>query len=309
MFAIGQYLLVAATLLTIVALLTSIVGFARRHEHAAARAGVPVAAGSAGGTGGSVLTVERPAVDTIGHGAGSGEVTGLVWYASRMVWIALACLTGSLVARVLVTGHGPFTNQHEFATSFAWGVLVAYVWFEWRYRVRTLSLAVLPVAAGMLLYALAQPSEVKPLIPALQNNLLLTLHIATAVLAYGGAAVSFAAAVLYLIRPKVAWRGLPSRDLLDEIGYRGAIFTYPMLTAMLVLGAIWADIAWGRYWSWDPKETASLVIWLIYSAYLHARVVRDWRGDRAAWLLIAGFAAVLFTFFGNHFFTGMHAYG
>jgi len=304
MFELGQYLLVAATLLVIVALLANIVGFSRSHEHAREHA---YAGASPAGHGG-VLLDERPRPD-IDLGAGAVAPHGLVWYSSRLVWIALALLTGSLLARMIVTGHGPFTNQHEFATSFAWGVLVAYVWFEWRYRVRTLSLAVLPVAAGILLYALAQPTEVKPLIPALQNNLLLTVHIATAVLAYGGAAVSSAAAVLYLVRPHVRWRGLPGRELLDEIGYRGAIFAYPMLTAMIVLGAIWADVAWGSYWSWDPKETASLVTWLIYSAYLHARVVRDWRGDKAAWLLVIGFGAVLFTFFGNHFFGGMHAYG
>ena len=71
----------------------------------------------------------------------------------------------------------------------------------------------------------------------------------------------------------------------------------------------WADVAWGSYWSWDPKETASLVTWLIYGAYLHARVVRGWRGDRAAWLLVVGFGAVLFTYFGNLFFGGLHSYG
>lgn len=306
-FEISQFLLMASTALVVIALVANLVGFSRNHERAADREPVAVRHGA----GGSVMLAERPVAPSAegGRGAGSGRATGLIWYGSRMVWVALACLTGSLVARAVVTGHGPFTNQHEFAVSFAWGVLVAYVWFEYRYAVRTLSLAVLPVAAGMLMYALAQDSEVRPLVPALQNSLLLTFHIATAVLAYGGAAVSFAAAVMYLLRGRVAWRGLPSRDLLDEIGYRGAIFTYPMLTAMLVLGAIWADIAWGHYWSWDPKETASLVTWLIYGAYLHARVVRDWRGDKAAWLLILGFAAVLFTYFGNHFFTGMHAYG
>jgi ABC-type transport system involved in cytochrome c biogenesis permease subunit len=75
-----------------------------------------------------------------------------------------------------------------------------------------------------------------------------------------------------------------------------------------VLGAVWAEQAWGTYWSWDPKETASLVTWLIYGAYLHARVVRGWRGRRAAWLLMLGFGAILLTFFGNLFFGGLHSY-
>jgi ABC-type transport system involved in cytochrome c biogenesis permease subunit len=77
---------------------------------------------------------------------------------------------------------------------------------------------------------------------------------------------------------------------------------------VVILGAVWADVAWGSYWSWDPKETASLLTWLVYGAYLHARVVRGWRGRRAAWLLMLGFACVLFTFFGNLFFGGLHSY-
>ena len=81
------------------------------------------------------------------------------------------------------------------------------------------------------------------------------------------------------------------------------------MTMVIVLGAVWAEIAWGRYWSWDPKETAALMTWLIYGAYIHARVTKDWRGNRSAWLLILGFVAVIFTFFGNHWFGGLHSYG
>jgi ABC-type transport system involved in cytochrome c biogenesis permease subunit len=83
---------------------------------------------------------------------------------------------------------------------------------------------------------------------------------------------------------------------------------FPFLTLTIVLGAVWADVAWGRYWGWDPKETASLVTWLIYGAYLHARVVRGWRGRKAAWLLVLGFGATLLTYFGNLFFGGLHSY-
>jgi ABC-type transport system involved in cytochrome c biogenesis permease subunit len=75
-----------------------------------------------------------------------------------------------------------------------------------------------------------------------------------------------------------------------------------------VLGALWADIAWGRYWGWDPKETASLVTWLLYGGYLHARLVAGWRGTRSNILLIVGFAGVLFTYFGNYFLGGLHSY-
>ena len=121
-------------------------------------------------------------------------------------------------------------------------------------------------------------------------------------------AIAFAAALLYLIQPEGGRWGLPKPEVLDEIGYRAVVVGFPFLTLTIILGAIWADTAWGTYWSWDPKETASLVTWLIYGAYLHARVMRGWRGNRAAWLLVLGFAATLFTYFGNLFFGGLHSY-
>lgn len=104
------------------------------------------------------------------------------------------------------------------------------------------------------------------------------------------------------------WKGWPRPEVLDDLGYKATVVTFPMLTLMLILGALWANVAWGRYWGWDPKETAALVTWLIYGAYLHARVTRSWRGSRSAWLLILGFVAVIFTYLGNLFFGGLHSY-
>lgn len=234
---------------------------------------------------------------------------GLAWYATAFTLMSLILLSAYIGLRMAVTGHGPFSNQHEFAVAFAWGILLAYVIFEWLYKLRTLSLAVLPVAMGMMIYALNLDATVNPLVPALQNSVMLTLHVGFAVVAYGTACVSFGAAVLWLVRPRIKAKRFPSQDTFDDIGYRAAALTFPLLTIMIVLGAIWADTAWGRYWGWDPKETAAFVTWLTYGAYLHARVVRNWRGKKAAWLLIIGFATVLFAYFGNHFFGGLHSYG
>ena len=214
------------------------------------------------------------------------------------------------VPRPADDGHRPrpFVTQYEFATSLAWGMLAAYCYFEWRYHARTLALFVLPMTVFALAYAGTQNSQVDPLVPALQNSLLLTIHIIVAIFAYGAFAISFAAAALTLWTPR-RWKHLvPKDDVLDRLGYRAVVIGFPLDTMVLILGAVWAEIAWGSYWSWDPKETASLVTWLIYGGYLHARVARGWTGRRAAWLLVIGFASVVLTFAGNAFFGGLHSY-
>jgi ABC-type transport system involved in cytochrome c biogenesis permease subunit len=229
-------------------------------------------------------------------------------YGSILGWLGFAFLTAWLVSRTLATGHGPFANMHEFAVAFAWGILGAYYWFERSYHQRVLGLLALPLATGMMLYAATVPSTIEPLVPALQNNLLLTVHVAVAIVAYGSFSIAFGAAVLFLIQPAGSRWGLPEPDILDEIGHKAVVIGFPFLTATIVLGAIWAEVAWGSYWSWDPKESASLVTWLIYAAYLHARVVRGWTGHRAAILLLIGFLSTLLTYFGNYFFGGLHSY-
>ncbi|MCL4535790.1 MAG: c-type cytochrome biogenesis protein CcsB [Bacteroidetes bacterium] len=238
-----------------------------------------------------------------------GKPKGVGRYASLFAGIGFVVLTLSLALRWAASGHAPFANQYEFAVSFAWGTLAAHLYFERRYRLRSLGALVVPVALALLVYAATIPSDIEPLVPALQNALLLTIHVAVAVVAYGTFAAGFGAALLYLlqIRGRIAW--LPTQDVLDEVGYRAVIVGFPMMALVIILGAVWADIAWGSYWSWDPKETASLVTWLIYGAYLHARATRGWRGSRAAGLLIIGFGATVFTFFSNLFLSGLHAYG
>ena len=255
----------------------------------------------------------------VGEGSREVKVTGgsrrtplrrftVAWWAAKSTQLALLLMTGVLITRTIATGHAPFSNHYEFAIAFTWGMLLAQVYFEWRYRIRTMSVITLPVILAMLIYASTMSYKPNPLMPALQNSPLLTLHVFTASLGYGAALVSFAAAVMYLLAPYVKWKGWPSRESLDELGYKATVVTFPMLTLMLILGSIWGNVAWGRYWGWDPKETAALVTWLIYGAYLHARVTRSWRGKKSAWLLVLAFAAVVFTYLGNLFFGGLHSY-
>jgi cytochrome c-type biogenesis protein CcsB len=157
-------------------------------------------------------------------------------------------------------------------------------------------------------------SKITPLVPALQSNWL-TIHVTTCFFGYASFAVSFGISILYLIRDKKrvqkekVSKWLPSTPILDEINYKSIVIGFPMLTLGIVTGAAWANYAWGSYWSWDPKETWSLITWFIYAAFLHARLTRDWRGRRAAILSIVGFTAVLFTYFGvNYLISGLHSY-
>ncbi len=301
MLKLSQYSLMAGLIMVGVALVCYVLALTLGRS--VRREPVMAHAGGRAEVGGVVTDLAAPPA------ASSGQRRSLALFGTYFSWLAAFFLTALLVLRTLATGHGPFTNQYEFSVAFAWGMVVAYIYFEHRYHVRTIALLVLPLALAMLLYALTVGATDNPLVPALQNNLLLTIHVAVAIVAYGAFSVSFAAAVLYLTQPEGGRPGWPKPALLDEIGYRAVIIGFPLLTMTVVLGAVWAEIAWGTYWSWDPKETASLLTWLIYGAYLHARVARGWVGRRAAWLLVAGFASVILTFFGNLFFGGLHSYG
>ena len=217
-------------------------------------------------------------------------------------------LTMVIIARWIETGHGPFSNMYEFAVAFAWGTVLMGFFFQRRYKTGAFLNIGLFIALLLLIFATVKHAQPEPLVPALQQSVLLSVHVASAVVAYGTLTIGFGAAVLFLIQQKRKSTLLPAADVLETVSYQSVIIGFPFLTALIVLGALWADIAWGRYWSWDPKETASLVTWLVYAAYLHARLMRGLRGTKAAMLLIVGFAAILLTFFGNFIFTGMHSY-
>lgn len=244
---------------------------------------------------------QRTALAGAGAGGGSIQVdrragVSLGTYGTLLVYLALAFLTASLIFRTIATGHGPFANMYEFSIAFAWGALAMYAYFERRYRQRVLGLIALPISLAMLLYAMTIPATIEPLVPALQNNLLLSVHVAVAIVAYGTFTVAFAAAILFLVQGESGRRGLPSRELLDEISYKAVVVGFPFLTLTIVLGAVWAEVAWGTYWSWDPKETWSLITWAIYLVLLHLRTI-GWRGRKMAFLSIIGFVFVLISFF------------
>jgi len=212
-------------------------------------------------------------------------------------------------------GHGriPLTNLYEALIGLSWTSVLLYLYIELRYKTRALGVLLLPIISISMAYASLSPtvsSTIEPLIPALQSNWL-TYHVITCFLGYSAFAVSLCAALVYLFK---AGRGsgdglFPAEERLDEIMYRMIAIGFLMLTLGIITGAVWANYAWGSYWSWDPKETWSLITWFVYAAVLHARITRGWRGKRMAVLSIIGFACVLFTFLGvNYLLPGLHSY-
>jgi len=217
------------------------------------------------------------------------------------------------------TGYGyiPLANMYESLIFFSWAIVLVYLIVDIRYHQRTIGVIASPLAVIAIAVTSLVPgvtSDVRPLIPALQSNWL-AIHVITCFLGYGAFAIAFGISVVYMIQSKressprgpISW--LPSAGQLDEINYKAIIIGFPMLTLGIITGAAWASYAWGSYWSWDPKETWSLITWFIYAAFLHARYTREWRGKKTALLSIVGFCAVIFTYFGvNFLLAGLHSY-
>jgi cytochrome c-type biogenesis protein CcsB len=259
----------------------------------------------------TLATAAGPAIVT--HQASLEPASqGIGRFATFLAWFGVAFQAASVLLRTIAAGHLPLSNMYEFSTTFILLAGLVYLLFERWYGVRQLGAVVLPLIVAMCAYVWYLPTdlrEVNPLIPALQNRPLMTAHVTLAILAYATFAVAFAAAVLFLIADRWHPAWLPSADLLDDLGYRAVTVGFPAMALVLILGSVWAYRAWGSYWQWDPKETAALFTWLIYGVYLHTRSLRGWRGRRSAWILVIAFAAVIFTYFGNYVFGGLHAYG
>jgi len=214
-------------------------------------------------------------------------------------------------------GRIPVTNLYESLAFFAWSINLSYLVVEKKYGSRIFGVFIIPIAFFTMLFAVTNDSTIRPLVPALQSYWL-HAHVITCFVGYAAFAVSAGAAVMYLLKSRyeqagglrgVAERMPPSR-VLDDLVYRAIICGFPFLTAGIITGAAWANYAWGTYWSWDPKETWSLIVWIVYAVYLHARITRGWHGKRAAILSIVGFVATLFCYLGvNLLLSGLHSYG
>lgn len=231
-------------------------------------------------------------------------------------WVYTAAFSAhslALIVRSIGAGRLPLSNQYEFATSFAWGIALVFLVMVWRHRHLALGAFVSPVIFLVIGYAAMQSRQVNELMPALQSNWLI-FHVCTAILSYGAFGVAFGFSLLYLVHKRIKpgpfkEQHLPSLEKLDILSYRAISFGFLFLTLVIITGAIWAQKAWGHYWTWDPKETWSLITWLIYAIYLHQRLSRGMQGKKAAWYAFIGFLCVLFTYIGvNLFIPSIHSY-
>ena len=218
-------------------------------------------------------------------------------------------------------GHAPLSNLFESVVFFSWTIILIYLLIDFKYKYRAVGFFVVPFALfGMAWAQLGLDSGIEPLVPALQSNWLM-YHVITCFLGYAAFAVACGISIMYLLREKLeqgagnapaggALSMFPSIKILDDLNYKAIMIGFPLLTLGIVTGAAWANYAWGTYWSWDPKETWSLIVWFVYAAFLHARITRGWVGRRAAILSVVGFAATIFCYLGvNLFLSGLHSYG
>ncbi len=234
-------------------------------------------------------------------------------YGGWVITAGFVLHTVALIVRGIGAGRIPLTNQYEFATSFAWGICLCFLIFEKKYHFQALGTFVTPVIFLIIGYAAMQSREVRELMPALRSNWL-AIHVSTAIISYGAFGVAFAVSLMFLMRRSMKghefWeKHIPEEERLDLISYRAVSLGFLFLSFVIVSGAIWAERAWGSYWSWDPKETWSLITWIIYALYLHLRLSRGWKGKQAAIFAVVGFVCVLFTYIGvNMLIPSIHSY-
>ena len=227
---------------------------------------------------------------------------------------------GSVVTRGLAARRMPWGNMYEYSSVICLIAVTTYLWLLTREQVRYLGAFVMaPVVIGLGIAGTVLKVRASPLVPAL-NSYWIKIHTTAVMGASGVFMVAFAASMLYLAkesseRRQLAENGvirpsrLPSAASIDRVAYRMTAFGFPVWTFGVVAGAVWAEAAWGRYWGWDPKETWAFITWVVYAGYLHARSTAGWKGRGAAYIGIAGFVALLITFYAvNLWITGLHSY-
>ena len=286
-------------------------------ESAAAAAGLlPAAATGGGGDAGAPVAV--PSRWRAG-GAPAGPWTRA---ALGLTVIGLATQVLGILTRGLAEHRVPWGNMYEFVMAITCAAVIAFLGLSFRFRVYAVGLFLMaPIVLALGLCATVLYTAAGPLVPAL-HSYWIWIHVTAMTVAIGSYIVAATFTVLYLVADRHARKAagpeagfgavldrLPAASALDRLSYRTVIFAFPIWTFAVIAGAIWADQAWGRYWGWDPKETWAFITWVVYAGYLHARATAGWRGRKAAYIQLVGFASLLFNLVGvNLWITGLHSY-
>jgi cytochrome c-type biogenesis protein CcsB len=247
------------------------------------------------------------------------------WVRVALVFTTLGLLSqmAGILTRGLAEHRVPWGNMYEFVTAITCAAVIAFLLLCIRFRIYSLGLFVLaPIVLGLGLCATVLYTAAGPLVPAL-HSYWIWIHVTAMTLAIGSFIVAAVLTTMYLVADRYTGRRgtatgtgfgailqrLPAADALDRLSYRTVVFAFPIWTFGVIAGAIWADQAWGRYWGWDPKETWAFISWVVYAGYLHARATAGWRGHKAAYIQLVGFATLLFNLVGvNLWITGLHSY-
>ena len=241
---------------------------------------------------------------------------------SRLCWAAVVLgLTGMMVRwyeSYLIgadVGHIPVSNLYEVFILFSIITALFYLYYEQHYATRQLGAFVLPIisaaVAFLLWYTVSRDAAgIQPLVPALQSWWM-KIHVPANFVGYGTFALAAMVGTAYLLKSHgYLVERLPSLEVLDDVMYKAISVGFAFFTVATILGALWAAEAWGGYWSWDPKETWALIVWLNYAAWLHMRLMSGLRGRVAAWWALVGLLVTTFAFLGvNMFLSGLHSYG
>ena len=248
--------------------------------------------------------------------------SALTWSATTMGMIGLMVRWRESYLISPDVGHIPVSNLYEVFILFAVITALLYLFYERRYQIRSLGgfvlLVISAAVAFQLWYTFGKGAhEIQPLVPALQSYWM-KIHVPANFVGYGAFAMAAMIGVAYLIKSsieKIKPQGLlatalPDLSVMDDLMYKSIALGFAFFTVATVLGALWAAEAWGGYWSWDPKETWALIVWLNYAAWLHMRMTKGWHGRPMAWWAVIGLFVTLFAFLGvNMFLSGLHSYG
>ena len=241
--------------------------------------------------------------------------TALTWSAVAMALIGLLARWYESYLISPDVGHIPISNLYEVFVLFCIITSLLYLYYETQYRTRKLGAFVLVVvmaAVGFLLWYTFDRGahEIQPLVPALQSWWM-KIHVPANFVGYGAFSMAAMIGVAYLLAVKGKFASvLPAPELMDDLMHKVIALGFVFFTIATILGAMWAAEAWGGYWSWDPKETWALIVWLNYAAWLHMRLIKGLRGPVLAWWAIIGLFVTMFAFLGvNMFLSGLHSYG